>query len=71
MEKSLEELMKELDDIAMKLEKDDIKLDDAISNFENGVKIAKSCFEELKSTAGKISVLKKEMETLVEKPLEE
>lgn len=69
--KSLEEMIKELDQIATNLEDGNIKLDEAIENFERGVKVAKLCFEGLKQTAGKITVLKKEMEELIENPFKE
>ena len=49
-EKGFEELLTELEEIATKLEKDDLTLDESIKQFENGMKIAKVCNEKLEET---------------------
>lgn len=63
-----EQAIKELEKIGAELEKEDIKLDDAVALFEKSVELSKICFDKLKQTDGKITMLKKELDTLVEKP---
>lgn len=71
MEKTIEEKIVELENIANTIEDSDTSLDDAIKFFEKGVAVAKECLDSLKQTAGKITMLKKEMEELVEVPFDE
>lgn len=56
-EKSFEELMDELENIAEELESDKLNLDDSMKKFEEGMKISKLCNEKLENAEKKISIL--------------
>jgi exodeoxyribonuclease VII small subunit len=56
-EKDFEEMLDELETIVSALEKDDLKLDDAISLFTDGMKIAKVCNKKIEEAEKKITVL--------------
>ena len=42
-----EEMLDSLEEIVQSLEKDDLKLDESIKKFEDGMKIAKACNKEI------------------------
>lgn len=65
---TFEEKVKKLEQILEKLESSDVGLDEANKLFDEGVELSKQCFEMLEENKGKITVLKKELETFVEKP---
>ena len=56
-ENDFEEMLDELDNIVESLEKDDLKLDDAISKFESGMKIANKCNKKIEEAEKKITIL--------------
>ena len=56
-EKSFEELMDDLENIAEALESDKLNLDDSMKKFEEGMKISKLCNEKLENAEKKISIL--------------
>ena len=56
-EKSFEELMDDLENIAEELENDKLNLDDSMKKFEEGMKISKLCNEKLENAEKKISIL--------------
>ena len=56
-EKTFEEQMSRLEEIVSKLEKNETSLDDTIALFEEGLKLAKNCDDQLKSFELKISEL--------------
>ncbi len=62
--KRLEEIIKELDDEKVSLER-------SIALFEEGVKVSKECMEILNGAKGKITVIKEEFDKLIETPLDE
>lgn len=55
--KTFEENLKELENIAYELERSDLTLDEAISNFEKGVKLSKECTKTLDEAEKKINIL--------------
>ena len=59
-ELTFEKALERLNEIVIKLEKGDKKLEDSISLFEEGVKLSKFCKEILKEAAEKVEGLKKE-----------
>jgi len=67
----IEDMIASLDELAGKLDSSDTTLDEAVKYFEDGVDIAKKCFGVLQQTSGKITILKKEMNELVETPFNE
>ncbi len=56
-EKGFEEMLDELEEIVQSLEKDDLKLDDSIAKFENGMKIARDCNKKLEEAEKRITIL--------------
>jgi exodeoxyribonuclease VII small subunit len=54
-----EKALKELEDIAVKLEEGDLSLDDSITQFEKGMHLAKFCREKLDDAERKIEILQK------------
>ncbi len=52
-----EDAMQELEVITAKLEKGDLSLDESVSNFEEGMKLAKKCNNILEEAEKKIKVL--------------
>lgn len=52
-----EEAMQELETITSKLEKGDLSLEESVSNFEEGMKLAKKCNDILEEAEKKIKVL--------------
>jgi len=66
-----EEAVKELENILNELEKGEIGLDDAIKLFEKSVELSKICFEKIKTTEGKVEIIKKELDEITIKPFTE
>ena len=62
--------LKELQNICTSLEDENISLSDGIKLYENGVNIAKECYEELNSIKGKVTVIKQEMDKFKEELLD-
>lgn len=57
---SFEDALERLNEIVLSLEKGDIKLQDSISLFEEGVRLSRFCKEVLKEAADKVEGLNKE-----------
>ena len=55
--KSFEEKMKKLEEIATELEKGDLDLDNSVAIFEEGMKLSKECSEMLEKAEKKITML--------------
>ncbi len=59
-----EESVASLEEIAKKIENDNLSLEQAISLYEEGIKTAKECISYLNENKEKINNLTKQMETL-------
>ncbi|MEP0861194.1 MAG: exodeoxyribonuclease VII small subunit [Ignavibacterium sp.] len=59
--KSFEEKLKRLEQISEILESGDVKLEESISLFEEGIKLSKECLAILENAELKITKLKKEV----------
>ena len=59
----LEDNMKRLETIATELDSGEKSLEDCLKLYEEGVKLAKSCLDNLESTKGKITEIKKSINT--------
>ena len=70
-ELSFEESLQNLEEIVKKLEVGDVPLDDAISEFERAMKLAKSCDEKLKNAEAAITKLVKDNGEEVDFQMEE
>ncbi len=58
-EVSFEEALKELEDIAQKLEGGDLGLDESIAAFERGIQLSRFCHDKLEEAEKKIEILQK------------
>lgn len=56
-EKDFEEMLEDLENIVNSLEKDNLKLDESISKFEEGMKLTKLCNTKLEEAEKKITIL--------------
>ena len=65
-----EKALEKLNSIKDKLDDPEITLDESIKLYGESVEYTKVCLEKLKETDGKISVIKSELDKLVEKPLD-
>lgn len=54
---NFEEAMKQLEEIANKLEKNDLDLDKSVEFFEEGMKLSKKCSEILENAEKRITIL--------------
>ena len=68
---TFEESYKKLVEIKDKLENPETQFDEALKVYEESVEYTKNCLDLLKSAEGKITVIKSEIDKLVEKPLNE
>ena len=60
------EKMKKLQEIADKLEKNEVTFEESLKLFEEGNKIVKDLYLELNNAKGKITILKQELDDLVD-----
>ena len=65
-EKNFEEQMENLEEIVTELEKGELSLDESLSKFEDGMKLAKECNEILENAEKKITILVNKDSELIE-----
>jgi exodeoxyribonuclease VII small subunit len=65
-----EDALERLESIVDRLEAGDLPLEQALTVFEEGVKLTRHCAEQLERTERRIEVLVREGEGLVERPFE-
>lgn len=63
---SFEKDFASLEKVAKKLETEDISLDEGIKLYEEGVSHLKNCFGKLGEQKGKLTVLKKQADKIIE-----
>lgn len=68
---ALEQNLKELEDIAEKLECGGVSLDEGIKLYEKGIELTKRCLADLNASKDKISAIKEEMAKLTDKTRQE
>lgn len=66
---NFEESVKRLEEIVKLLENGETKLDEVNALFSEGAKITADCYKLLSESKGKVSVLRAELDKLVEQPL--
>lgn len=66
---TLDEKINRLKEIVDKLENSEVTLDKGIELFEEGTSLAKECYTALNETKGKISVIKKDLDTFKEEKM--
>ncbi len=54
---NFEEKLEKLEELSQNIKQSDISLEDALKNFEEGIKLAKSLEKELDAMEGKIQIL--------------
>jgi len=67
---TFEELTKKLEEIVAKLESGTLSLDEMSKLFSEGTEITKKCYAILNEKKGKVTVLREELNQLVEKDFE-
>ena len=65
-----ENKIQELQSICAKMEDENLPLNDGIKLYEDGVAIAKECYEELNSIKGKVTVIKQDLDKFKEELLD-
>lgn len=68
---TFEENFSELEKIKLALENPETGFDDAVELYGDSVKWTKNCLDILNECEGKISVVKSQVDGLIEKPLDE
>jgi len=68
---SFESKIKSLEEIVKKLESPEMGIDEGVKLFDEGIKLSKECYEILNATKGQITIIKKELNEVVEKPFKE
>ena len=63
---SFEELMKRLEEVTNKLEKEELNLDESVALFEEGMNLSKKCNETLENAEKRISILLEKNGELIE-----
>ena len=66
----LEESLKELEALVERLESGDLPLEDALAQFEHGIKLTRSCQTILKDAEQKVEILLKKTEQAEPEPFE-
>lgn len=61
---NFEEQNQRLQEIIKKLEKNDTSIEEGTKLYEEGVKIAKDCYNILNTNKGRITILKQELDEL-------
>ncbi len=62
----IEKQLKKLEEIVEKIENDKTSIDEAIKMFEEGVSIIKNTQGQINDAVGKITILKKDLDSLSE-----
>ncbi len=68
---SIDDKMKKLQEIADKLDKNEVTFEESVRLFEEGNKIIKELYAELNSAKGKITILKQELDKYKEEEMGE
>ncbi len=65
----IEKQLKKLEEIVEKIENEKTSIDDAVKLFEDGVEVIKNTQKQISDAVGKITVLKKDLDSLSEQNL--
>lgn len=63
---NFEETIKQLEEIAVQLEKGDLNLDESVEKFEQGMRLSKQCSKILEEAEKRITILLKNSEGEIE-----
>lgn len=64
-----EQSIQKLEEIVSQLERTDLSLDEAVACYEKGMRLAKTCTQELEKAQGKMLALQKQDDEWQEAPL--
>ncbi|MBR2468222.1 MAG: exodeoxyribonuclease VII small subunit [Clostridia bacterium] len=67
---NIDEKLKKLQEIAEKLDKNEVTLEESIKLFEEGNEIVKELYSELNKAKGKVTILKQDLDKFKEEGLE-
>ena len=67
---NLDENLKKIEDIVSNMEDPNLTVSDSVKLYEDGVALAKECFEELDRIKGKITIIKKDLDAYKEESLD-
>ena len=65
-----EKKINELQEVTKALENPDIKMDEGVELYKKGVELAKECYSILNEVKGKVTIIKKDLETFREESFE-
>ncbi len=60
----IEQLLNKLNEIVEKMEDENTKIDESLALFEEGVTLAKQCFDSIEEYKGKLTVIKEKLDGL-------
>ena len=63
---NFDEYSQRLQEIIKKLEKNEVSIEEGTKLYEEGVAIAKKCYEILQENKGKVTILKEELDKLAD-----
>ncbi len=63
---NFDEYSQRLQEIIKKLEKNEVSIEEGTKLYEEGVTIAKKCYEILQENKGKVTILKEELDKLAD-----
>lgn len=62
-----EESMQNLDVIVKEMESGKLSIDESLEHFSKGIKLCEECLNQLNEAKGKVTILQKQMNEIVEK----
>ncbi len=68
---NIDEKLKKLQEIADKLDKNEVTFEESLKLFEEGSKIVKELYSELNNAKGKVTILKQELDKFKEEGMDE
>ncbi|MBQ2864868.1 MAG: exodeoxyribonuclease VII small subunit [Clostridia bacterium] len=68
---NIDEKLKKLQEIADKLDKNEVAFEESLKLFEEGSKIVKELYSELNNAKGKVTILKQELDKFKEEGMDE
>ena len=64
---TFEESIKQLNEIVNQMESGNLSIDESLAKFSQGIKLCEECMKQLNEAKGKVSILQKQMDEIVEK----
>ena len=61
----IDDKIKKLEELAEKLDDENVTLDESVKLFEEGVSLVKACYEAVDQTKGKITTAKEQLDKII------